>query len=124
MSDVDPVFSRPSAFRSYLDRLPPGFEFEPGNSLNACPLAAWARTFDGRAVVARSHVAWDGSFAGARVERLARWQESLARRAMLHALNTGEGIPAATVREMLESVLEARDVRIGPPVPDHGARRG
>ena len=116
MADAERAFSSPRAFRRYLDRLPVGFEFEPANSLSdCCPLASWARTFDGRAVVAGSHVAWDGSFAGPCVERLARWQESLSRRVVLHALATGGGLSVSAVVEMLECVTRPAGVRIGPP---------
>lgn len=102
------LFRDVGAFRRYLRRFPEGFVFGPGNALDTCPLAAWARSFDDRAVVACTHVAWDGTFGGQLVQRTTGWQEAFARRVVRHTLATGEMISRAVAFAILDEVAPNR----------------
>lgn len=101
------IFRNLAAFRRYLRRLPIGYAFGPGNSLETCPMAVWAQTFDRSARVACTHVAWDGSFSSGRVERVAHWQEEFTRRSMMHTLATGERVSRDRAIEILEEIAPA-----------------
>lgn len=102
------LFTEVEDFRRYLRALPPSFRFGPGTSLEDCPLAAWARTFRPEAVVALTHVAWEGSFGQGRVDRLSRWQEAFCRRALRYSLATGEDISREQALQILERVAPSR----------------